>query len=261
MGELFEKSSPTPLQKLLHKYGKAKSFVHEQTVDASKNSLVLPQAARGHQPYPLRKLFDIKNGIAIAIPHCLIVCIVLNAFNMCKSFFLALLGKESEPFFEEVGGGRVHFLSRVSALKICQWMLVGIVFALVDFACRYAVAEHFFDVSQGHFNGFVHLGGWIDIVPIFKVVAVAPLVVHPRVGAAEDFALALVGTSRSLVITRAGDKFGGRIFGEVVKKPLPADACTEAMANDTMAVTRNGAKMQKRMCHILSSFGFFFIIS
>ena len=180
---------------------------------------------------------------------------------MRKSFFLSLLGKECEPFFEEVGGGRVHFLSRVSALKISQWMLVGIVFALVDFACRYAVAEHFFDVSQGHFYGFVHLCGWIDIVPIFKVVAVAALVMHPRVGAAINFALALVWTSRSLVVARAGDELGGRIFGEVVKKPLPADACTEAMANDTMAVARNGAKMQKRMCHILSSFVFLYYIT
>ena len=180
---------------------------------------------------------------------------------MRKGFFLSLLGKESEPFFEEVGGGRVHFLSRVSALKICQWMLVGIVFALVDFACRYAIAEHFFDVSQGHFNGFVHLCGGIDVVPIFKVVAVAALVVHPRVGAAKNFALALVGASCALIVARAGDKLGERIFGEVVKKPLPTDACTEAMANDTMAVARNGAKMQKRMCHILSSFVFLYYIT
>ena len=175
---------------------------------------------------------------------------------MLESLFFSILGKEREPFFEEVGGGRVHFLSRVSALKICQWMLVGVVFPLVDFACRYAIAEHFFDVSQGHFNRFVHLGGWIDIVPIFKVVAVAPLVVHPRVGAAVNFAFALVGASCSLVVTRAGDELGGRILGEVVKKPLPTDACTEAMANDAMAVACNGTKMQKRMGHILSSFVF-----
>ena len=150
----------------------------------------------------------------------------------------------------------MHCLSRVSALKICQGMRVGVAFSLINFACRYAIAEHFFDVSQGHFNGFVHLGGWVDIVPIFKVVAVAPLVVHPRVGAAEKFAFALVGASCALIVARAGDKFGGRIFGEVVKKPLPTDACTEAMANDTMAVARNSAKMQKRMGHCGSPFSF-----
>ena len=122
-------------------------------------------------------------------------------------------------------------------------MRVGIVFPLVDFACRYAIAEHFFDVSQGHFNGFVHLGGWVDIVPIFKVMAVAPLVVHPRVGAAEDFALALVGASRSLVVTRAGNELAGRIFGEVVKKPLPANSCAKTVPNNAMAMARDGAKM------------------
>ena len=140
-------------------------------------------------------------------------------------------------------------------------MRVGIVFPLVDFACRYAVAEHFFDVSQGHFNGLVHLGGWIDVVPIFKVVAVAALVVHPCIRAAEEFAFALVGAPCALIIARAGNELGGRILGEVVKKPLPADACTEAMANDTMAVARDGAKMQKRMGHILSSFVFLYYIT
>ena len=180
---------------------------------------------------------------------------------MLESILFALLGEECEPFFEEIGGGRMHLFSRVSALKICQGVRVGIVFPLVDFACRYAIAEHFFDVSQGHFDRLVHLCCGVDIVPIFKMVAVAPLVVHPRVGAAENFALALVGASRSLVVARAGDKFGRRIFGEVVKKPLPADACTEAMANDTMAVACDGAKMQKRMCHILSSSVFLYYIT
>ena len=162
---------------------------------------------------------------------------------MLESLFFSLLGKACEPFFEEIGGVGMHLFSRVSALKICQGVRVGIVFPLVDFACRYAIAEHFFDVSQGHFNGFVHFGGWIDVVPIFKVVAVAPLVVHPRVGTAVNFAFAFVGASRSLVVARAGDKFGRRIFGEVVEKSLPANACTEAMTNNTMAVARDGAKM------------------
>ena len=122
-------------------------------------------------------------------------------------------------------------------------MRVGIVFPLVDFACRYAVAEHFFDVSQGHFNGFVHLCGWIDVVPIFKMVAVAALVVHPRIGAAKELAFALVGAPCALIIARAGDKLGGRIFGEVVKNPLPADACAKAMPNDAMAVACDSSKM------------------
>ena len=91
--------------------------------------------------------------------------------------------------------------------------------------------------------------------------AVAALVVHPRVRAAVNFALALVGASRSLVVARAGNELGGRIFGEVVKKPLPADACTEAMPKNAMAVACDGTKMQEWMCHILSSFVFLYYIT
>ena len=174
----------------------------------------------------------------------------------------SILGKECEPFFKEIGSVGMHFLSRVSALKIGQRMLVGVIFALINLACRYAVAEHFFDVSQGHFNGFVHLCGWVDVVPIFKMVAVASLVVHPRIRAAEEFAFALVGAPCALIIARAGDELGGRIFGEVVKKSLPADACAKAMPNDAMAVACDGSKMQKWVGHfLLSSLCFFFIIS
>ena len=122
-------------------------------------------------------------------------------------------------------------------------MAIGIVLSLIDFACRHAVTKHFFHKTQRHFDRFVHFCGGVDIVPIFKMVAVSPLVVHPRIGTAEEFAFALVGTSRALIIARAGDELGGRILGEVVKKSLPADACAEAMPNDAMAVSCDGSKM------------------
>ena len=92
-------------------------------------------------------------------------------------------------------------------------MLISIVFALVDFACRYAVAEHFFDVSQGHFNGFVHLGGWVDIVPIFKVVAVAPLVVHPCGRVSVQLPFLFVGAAGAEIIFSAPEKLRWRILG------------------------------------------------
>ena len=162
---------------------------------------------------------------------------------MRKGFALPFFGKECEPFFKEIGGGRVHFLSGVATLKICQGVRVGVVLSLIDLACRHAVAEHFFDVARGHFDGPIHFGLNVDVIPIFKVVAVASLVVHPRIGAAIELAFALVGASISLIVARARDKLGGRIFGEIVKKPLPADACTKAMTNNAMAMARDRAKM------------------
>ena len=92
-------------------------------------------------------------------------------------------------------------------------MRVGVILSLIDFACRYTVTEHLFDVSQRHFDRLVEFSGWIDVVPIFKVVAVAAFVVHPCIGAAINFALAFVGASRALIIARAGDKLGGRCGG------------------------------------------------
>ena len=173
----------------------------------------------------------------------LIFLVVFDAFDVCKSCSLAFFGKECEPLFEQVCGSGVHLFARVAALKICQRVGVGVVLSLIDLACRYAVAEHFLDKAQGHFDGLVHFCGGVDVVPIFKVVTVAPLVVHPRVGAAKELAFAFVGASRALIIARTGNKLGGRIFGEVVEKPLPANSCTEAVPNDTMAVPCDGAKM------------------
>ena len=48
-----------------------------------------------------------------------ILCIVFYAFNVRKGFPLAFFGEECEPFFQKICGGRMHFLSRVTALKIC----------------------------------------------------------------------------------------------------------------------------------------------
>ena len=137
----------------------------------------------------------------------------------------------------------MHLFACVAALKICQGVGVGVVLSLIDFACRYTVAEHFFDVSRGHFDGFVHFCLYVNVVPIFKVVAVAPFVVHPCIGAAKELTLALVGASCALVVARAGDEFGGRIFGEVVKKPLPTNACAKTMRNYAVTVACDGAKM------------------
>ena len=191
-----------------------------------------------------------------------ILGIIFDVFDMCEGFFFAALGEHCQPTFQEVGGGGMHLFARVATLKIGQWMGVGVVFALIDFACRYAVAEHLFDVSQGHFDGLIHFCGGVDVVPILKMVAVAALVVHPRMRAAKEFAFALVGASVALIVARAGDELGGRIFGKVVKKPLPANACAETMTYNAMAMSRDGAKMQKRMRHgsLPPSFLFAYII-
>ena len=131
-------------------------------------------------------------------------------------------------------------------------MRIGIILALIDLTCRHAVAEHFFYKTDGHFDGLIHFGFDVDVIPILKMVAVAPLVVHPSKGAAIELAFAFVWASISLIVARAGNELGRRELGEIVKKPLPANACAEAMPNDAMAMACDGAKMQNRMRHFPS---------
>ena len=131
-------------------------------------------------------------------------------------------------------------------------MRIGIILALIDLACRHAVAEHFLYKTDGHFDGLIHFGFDVDVIPILKMVAVAPLVVHPSKGAAIELAFTLVGASVTLIVARTEDELGGREFGEIVKKPLTADAGAKAMPNDAMAMACDGAKMQNRMRHFPS---------
>ena len=186
----------------------------------------------------------------------LIFLVVFDVFDVCKGFSFSALGEHGQPALQEVGGGGVHLFARVATLKIAQGVGVGIVLALVDFACCHAVAKHLLDVAHGHFDGFIQLCFGVDVVPILKMVAVAPFVVHPCIGAAEKLTLALVGAAVALIVARAREKFGGRIFREVVKKPLPANACAKTVRNDAMAVACDGGKMQKRVGHCGSPLSF-----
>ena len=148
----------------------------------------------------------------------------------------------------------MHFFACVSADKIVQRMLVGIVFALVDFACRHTVTKHLLDIAHRHFHRLIHFGCGIEVIPILKVVAISALVVHPRHGIAVELTLTLVGTARALIILRAREKLGGRIFGKIMKKPLPTNPCPKAMGNDAVAVLGDRAKMAKRVRHEFISF-------
>ena len=98
--------------------------------------------------------------------------------------------------------------ARFSALKVFQRTLIGIVVAHIDLGCGNAVAEHLGDVSQRHLNGANNLINGRVIRPVFKVMAVSALVVHPCVGVALDLTLAVVGTAGALPVFRALNSVG-----------------------------------------------------
>ena len=98
------------------------------------------------------------------------------------------------------------------AQKIRKRVAVLVIFAVVDFACRNSVAEHFYHVSDGHFHVFNLLCLGVVVVPVFVMVAVSALVVHPRKRTTVNFTLTLVGTSVALKKPCSGDKLGGAVL-------------------------------------------------
>ena len=53
----------------------------------------------------------------------------------------------------------------------------------------------------------------------------------------------LVGAARSYIVTCARQEFAGRILGKIVPQSLPKDARAGAVANDRVAVPRDGFEM------------------
>ena len=151
----------------------------------------------------------------------------------------------------------------VATEEIGEGLVVGVGFAIVDFACGDTVAKHFYKIPKGHLYGGVAFGDGVYVYPVFPVVLVSPFMVEPCGGITEQLALALIWAACTLVIACARQKLGGRILGEIVKKPLPADARAEAMRNDTVAVLGNGVKMAEWVGHKQDPFSvsFFYIIA
>ena len=66
---------------------------------------------------------------------------------------------------------------------------------------------------------------------------------HPCKRISIYLALPLVGASVAKVMARAGNKFGRRIFGKIVKQPLKSNTGTKTVCNHPMAMPCNGFKV------------------
>ena len=161
--------------------------------------------------------------------------------NVAEGLLFTLFRKHGEEQLQEIGGGGMDGASVLATHKIFERMAVLIVFPLINLARRNAVAEHLYDITKGHFDRLIALGDGIYIHPIFKMVLVSSLVMHPRGGIAEQLTLALVGAAVALIVFCARKELRGHIFGKIVSKPLPADPATKAVIDHLMAVLGNGA--------------------
>lgn len=140
-----------------------------------------------------------------------------------------------------------------SPLKIGERVSIGISLTLIDLARRHTVTKHLNNKAERHFHGAVFLYLGIDIHPIFKMMAVAPFMVHPSAGKTEFFSFCLIRASRAEVVLCTRDKLCRRIFGQIVKEPLKANTGPKAMVYHAVSVACDGIKMSKRM-HLVTAF-------
>ena len=103
--------------------------------------------------------------------------------------------------------------------------LVGVsrlkVLTPVDLAGSQPVAEHFRYIFFRHLHADDALTADTVIGPVFKMVAVAALVVHPRGAVSLVPALGVIGAAVSLKIFDAGPELHRRELGQIVGQALP----------------------------------------
>ena len=68
------------------------------------------------------------------------------------------------------------------------------------------------NVDERHFNGFIALGLGAVVVPVFKVMLVPALVVHPCGAVTFKLTLCLVGAAAALIHFAAYPEFLGAVF-------------------------------------------------
>jgi len=166
-----------------------------------------------------------------------------DAADMGEGLRLPFFGEHAQEGFEECGGFGVNDPAGLAPFEVGKGVAVLIFRPVIDLGGGHAVAEHLDDPAQGHFHGLDTAGGHGVIRPVFKVVAVASLVVHPCGGIAFFLTFLLIGAAGALIIADAGDEFLRAEFGEIVPQSLPENAGFPAMPDDSIAMACDGGEM------------------
>jgi len=143
----------------------------------------------------------------------------------------------------------VYAAGCLAALKVGKRVCVGVFVSVVDHPSGDSVAEHFLDVFQRHLDRGHFPRHRVVICPIFKVVLVSALVVHPGVGKAVILPLALVGGTVALIVPGSDYEFRRGILREVVEEPLKKDPCLAAVPDNGVPVFCNGLEMLPGFYH------------
>ena len=132
------------------------------------------------------------------------------------------------------------------ALVVVIGGCVGVLLALIDPAGGDPVAEHLGDVFFRHLapaHEDVPVRGDAVVDPVFKVMAVAALVVQPRQAQARGLPLGIVRAAVALIVVDTAPELGGAVFAQVVRQTLPDQAEPEAVFAHKPPVAVDRAQM------------------
>ena len=142
-----------------------------------------------------------------------------------------------------------HFFVGSAFCQVKQRRFLRISFLVVRLGGGNAVAEHLLDVTVGHVHRHDFLCFHVVIVPEFKVVLVAALVVHPREAHARVATLAVVWRFFARVVFCAWNKFTRAVLRQIVEQSLQPDTGLKAKSDDLVSMLCNRDKMPDRMEH------------
>ena len=172
-----------------------------------------------------------------------------------ERLLFALVAEHGEEVFELARGLGMHLEPCMSAHEVIIGGGIGIVLALIDLARADAVAEHLDKVLFRHFYRGHHMRDGIIVRPVFKVMTVAALVVHPGKRIAVVRTLQLVGAAAAAcIMLNARDKFGRGEFGYIMPESAPRNTGFAAVDEYGAAVACDGGKMSEEIgTHFLAS--------
>ena len=130
-----------------------------------------------------------------------------------KSFLFAFFfhhGQKIVQLPEQLG---VQQFLLDAGFQINEGGSLGVGAALVDLASGNTVHHHFCQIFPGHGHGFITAGLHVQIGPVFVVMSIAALMVHPCFAEAFFLTLGAIGAAVALIIFDAHTEFCGGVFG------------------------------------------------
>ena len=127
----------------------------------------------------------------------------------------------------------------------------GIRFTLIDHTGSTSVHDHLHKVFPGHRKRLIAPGCKVHVRPVFVMMAISALMVHPRLTVPLFLPLCGIGASCALIVPGANTKLRRGIFGQVMGQSLPVKPYPEAAVPDQPAMPCNRLKMLPRL-HVIT---------